>query len=158
MAQDQFPTPPGPRKAYTSPEKPKIIFLDPAFERVRQHPYPKELDEGRAFDGSKGSKWVQDKEHGWLHSWTWRRSFDPSGNRSIYSVNVGDISQQNTGNDLDTAYLFPPLPIVVAEAQNGWRGGLNRTALRMLEDRAYGWFWNMRNISSHLDTSYTLFL
>lgn len=125
----------------------------PAPTPTRQQP-PWGSDEGRAFDGSKGSKWVLDKDHGWLHSWTWRRSFDPTGNRSLYSVNVGDISQQNTGNDLDTAYLFLPLPIVVAEAHNGWRGGLNRTALRMLEDRAYGWFWNMRNISSHLDTSY----
>lgn len=26
-----------------------------------------------------------------------------------------------------------------AEAQQGWRGGVNLTALRMLEDRAYGW-------------------
>jgi hypothetical protein len=93
--------------------------------------------EGRAFDGSKGTKWVLNKDGGWLHSWTWRRSFDPSANRSLYSVNVGDISQQNMGNDLDTAYIFLPLEQAKAEAINGrWAGGLNLTAMRMLEDRA----------------------
>ena len=54
-------------------------------------------------------------------------------------MNVGDITQQNLGNDLDTAYLFPSLADVRAEAASaaGWRGGVNLTALRMLEDRAY---------------------
>jgi hypothetical protein len=51
-------------------------------------------------------------------------------------VNVGDVTQQNLGNDLDTAYLFPSLANVRAEAASGWHGGVNLTALRMLEDRA----------------------
>ena len=29
--------------------------------------------------------------------------------------------------------------------QRPWRGGINITALQMLEDRAYGYFWLMRN-------------
>ena len=62
------------------------------------------------------------------------------------AVNVGDITQQNLGNDLDTAYLFPPMEAVRAEAASseGWRGGVNLTALRLLEDRAYGWFSHMK--------------
>ena len=72
------------------------------------------------------------------HTWSWRRVFC-AGNRSLQAVNVGDITQQNLGNDLDTAYLFPSLADVRAEAASaaGWRGGVNLTALRMLEDRAY---------------------
>jgi hypothetical protein len=71
------------------------------------------------------------------HTWSWRRAFC-AGNRSLSAVNVGDITQQNLGNDLDTAYLLPPMEAVRAEATGvgGWRGGVNLTALRMLEDRA----------------------
>ena len=72
------------------------------------------------------------------HTWSWRRALS-GANKSLAAVNVGDITQQNLGNDLDTAYLFPPLEAVRAEAASaeGWRGGVNLTALRMLEDR-YG--------------------
>jgi hypothetical protein len=38
--------------------------------------------------------------------------------------------------DLDAAYMFPPLATVKAEAATGWRGGVNLTALHMLEQRA----------------------
>jgi hypothetical protein len=34
---------------------------------------------------------------------------------------------------------------VRAEAAAGWKGGVNLTALRMLEDRAYGWFSLMKS-------------
>ena len=67
-------------------------------------------------------------------------------------MNVGDITQQNLGNDLDSAYLFPDLEEVKAEAASGgWRGGVNLTALRMLEDRAYGWFSLMQASAMELD-------
>ena len=92
---------------------------------------------------SIGLKWALNKDQGWLHAWTWRRSFDPSANRSLYSVNDGDISLQVMGNDLvrtqsalvpsgsaslglmivsvaqDTGYLFLPLADVKLEARRG---------------------------------------
>ena len=44
-----------------------------------------------------------------------------------------------------SAYLLQPLPQARAAAAAGlWAGGVNRTALRMLEERAYGWFWFLR--------------
>ena len=86
----------------------------------------------------------------WRSGWTWRRSFC-AGNRSLFAVNEGDISLQCSGNDLDSAYLFPTKAAVLAEIKSGWRGGLNLTALRMLEDRAFGWFWFLRNSSVHMD-------
>ena len=107
---------------------------------------------------------------GFEHTWTWRRSYC-AGNTSLAAVNVGDVSQQNLGNDLDSAYLL--LPPAAARAQaaqlaqpaqpaesgqsaqssaqaTGWSGGVNLTALRMAEDRAYGWFSLMRNASATL--------
>ena len=93
--------------------------------------------------------------HGhWRGAFTWRRAYCAGPNRSLFAVNDGDISQQNSGNDLDSAYLFPTRAAVAAEIQSGWRGGLNLTALRMLEDRAFGWYWWMRNSSTHLDPSW----
>ena len=69
-------------------------------------------------------------------------------------MNDGDTSQQNSGNDLDSAYLFPTSEAVKSEIRSGWCGGLNLTALRMLEDRAYGWYWFMRNSSVYLDPTW----
>lgn len=50
---------------------------------------------------------------------------------------VFSVLQQNLLNDLDTAYLFPPIDSLQTTA---WNGGVNITALAMLEDRAYGFF------------------
>ena len=83
------------------------------------------------------------------HTWTWRRSFCAS-NRSLFAVNVGDITQQNLGNDLDTAYLLLSAEDSQLQAKGGWAGGVNLTALRMLEDRAYGWFSLLKNSSDVL--------
>ncbi len=72
-----------------------------------------------------GAPWTKNLTEGeFRHTWSWRRSFC-AGNRSLNAVNVGDITQQNLGNDLDTAYLFPSLADVRAEAKSkeGWRGG-----------------------------------
>jgi hypothetical protein len=89
-----------------------------------------------------GGTWPTDYADGpaqWEHAWSWRRSYC-AANRSLMAVNPGDVSQQNLGNDLDTAYLFPTMSAVKKELASGWHGGLNLTALRMLEDRAYGWY------------------
>jgi hypothetical protein len=119
---------------------------------------------GEGFPFPNGSEWA-DKvapgkipgglpsayAHGnWRQGWTWRRAHCAS-NRSLFAVNDGDISQQNSGNDLDSAYLFPSHAAVQAEIKSGWRGGLNLTALRMLEERAFGWFWFLKNSSVYLD-------
>ena len=72
-----------------------------------------------------GAPWSKNlTELEFRHTWSWRRAYC-AGNRSLDAVNVGDITQQNLGNDLDTAYLFPPLADVRAEARSteGWRGG-----------------------------------
>eukprot|EP00039_Didymoeca_costata_P030882 m.31913 g.31913 ORF g.31913 m.31913 type:complete len:681 (+) comp8360_c0_seq1:75-2117(+) len=108
--------------------------------------FPAGGDEGVPFEDPKA--FVQ--SGAWQHTWSWRRSFC-SGNRSLSAINIGDITQQNLGNDLDTAYLFLDLDDTRAQAATDWKGGLNMTALRMLEDRAYGWFWYLRNISSLID-------
>jgi hypothetical protein len=92
------------------------------------------------------------------YTWTWRRSYC-AGNTSLSAVNVGDVTQQNLGNDLDFAYLL--LPPGAARAQmtkaaggsgeeTGWSGGVNLTALRMAEDRAYGYFSHLKNASAEL--------
>lgn len=72
---------------------------------------------------------------------------------------LGDLTQQNWGggNDLDNAYLFAPLHQAVAAAKaSQHRGGMNLTALSMLEQRAYGWYhyfkahWSESNSSKLL--------
>lgn len=66
-----------------------------------------------------------------------------AGNTSLNAVNVGDITQQNLLNDLDSAYLLLSLNDTLH--QRPWMGGLNMTALRMLEGRAYGSYHYMLN-------------
>ena len=83
------------------------------------------------------------------HTWTWRRAFC-AANRSLFAINVGDITQQNLGNDLDTAYLLLSSDDARLQAEGGWAGGVNLTAMRMLEDRAYGWFSLLKNSSDVL--------
>ena len=61
----------------------------------------------------------------WKQAFTWRRAYCAGPNRSLHAVNGGDISQQNSGNDLDSAYLFPSHAAVQAEIKSGgWRGGV----------------------------------
>eukprot|EP00039_Didymoeca_costata_P000505 m.45887 g.45887 ORF g.45887 m.45887 type:complete len:561 (+) comp10307_c0_seq1:331-2013(+) len=76
--------------------------------------------------------------------WSYRRAHVGIGGSTAMTVaNPGDVSQQNWGggNDLSNAYMFLPLKDAYASAQSkSWMGGLNMTALRMLEQRAYGWF------------------
>ena len=85
----------------------------------------------------------------WDDIWTYRRSrigsaapphtSSPAHGGSVF---VGDVSQQNWGggNDLNNAYLFRPISSALSSAAAGrWDGGLNITALSMLEQRAFGW-------------------
>lgn len=55
----------------------------------------------------------------WQHSWSWRRAYC-AGNTSLDAANVGDITQQNLGNDLDTAYLL--LPLAQVKNKKPWLG------------------------------------
>ena len=87
------------------------------------------------------------------HTWSWRRSYCNPDNTSLNAANVGDITQQNLGNDLDAAYLFPALDAVKAEAASGWHGGVNLTALHMLEERAYWWFSMLRQSGAAVNSS-----
>jgi len=93
-------------------------------------------------EGSPWPSWEPSGPKSWaFRTWNYRRSHC-AGNRSLDAVNVGDVSQQNLGNDLETAYV--PLPSSAVAAQRPWAGGLNLTAVRMLEDRAYGYFHYVR--------------
>eukprot|EP01047_Picozoa_sp_COSAG01_P030857 COSAG01_NODE_2165_length_8256_cov_22.675003_7_plen_412_part_00 len=111
-----------------------LTFYAQRFAAAAPEP-PQPLPSG----GAAGAPWKSNlTDEAFRHTWSWRRALS-GANKSLAAVNVGDITQQNLGNDLDTAYLFPPLEAVRAEAASaeGWRGGVNLTALRMLEDR-YG--------------------
>ena len=62
---------------------------------------------------------------------------------SVLGVSVGDVSLQNWGhgNDMEAANLLLPSNAAAATvAAAAWAGGVNTTAIRMAEDRAYGWF------------------
>ena len=104
---------------------------------------------------SAGAPWKANlTDEAFRHTWSWRRALCAGSNRSLAAVNIGDITQQNLGNDLDTAYLYLPLEAVKAEAAGaaGWAGGVNMTALRMLEDRAYGWMSVLKSSATNLSS------
>lgn len=106
---------------------------------------------------AEGHPWTRNlTDAEFRHTWTWRRSWCNSDtHRSLVSVNVGDVTQQNLGNDLDSAYLLLPTDAVRAEAKAGWRGGVNTTALYMLEQRAYGWLRLMQSSAAALNHSWS---
>jgi hypothetical protein len=103
--------------------------------------------------GDEGFPWTANLSRSeFEYTWSWRRAYDPSPTRrQLDDVNVGDVTQQNLGNDLDSAYLFPPLEAVRAEAAAGWRGGVNLTALYMLEQRSYGWLGLLQSSAAALE-------
>lgn len=83
------------------------------------------------------------------HACVSRRRSYYQNNASLYAVNVGDITQQNLLNDLDAAYLL--LPLNIAKQQRPWQGGINLTALEMLEGRAYGsYHYMLQNVPADL--------
>ena len=94
----------------------------------------------------------------WDQIWTYRRAkIGPDTAHSAWGLpGVGDVTQQNWGggNDLDNAYVFRSLSDAVWSAEHGrWSGGLNLTAVSMLEQRAFGWYhyfkqhWNQSKSS-----------
>ena len=89
----------------------------------------------------------------WDDIWRYRRATLGGAGSSGTPPAIGDVTQQNWGggNDLEDAYLFGPLGDAVAAAAAGrHEGGLNLTALGMLEQRAYGWYHYYRG---HWNTS-----
>ena len=105
----------------------------------------------------------------WNSVWTWRRSFsgatsceDSNGSNGVicghtkFAPRIGDISQQNWihGNDYADGYLFLSEKETKEQIQD-WYGGVNITALKSAEDRAYGWYWwykhnAAKNMTDHL--------
>lgn len=107
----------------------------------------------------------------------------PEGNRSLAAINTGDITQQNNApQDLHVAYLLlppnearltlksskreslhtgastatraqqqQPRPVITT---SGWTGGVNLSALRLLEDRSFAWYHVLRNSSQVIDPSF----
>jgi hypothetical protein len=60
--------------------------------------------------------------------------------------------QQNwgnpSGNDLDAATLLLPLDAARNTAARGvWAGGVNASALSLLEERAFGWFRFLQRVA-----------
>eukprot|EP00729_Bicosta_minor_P021088 gene21088-34056_t len=67
-------------------------------------PAPPPSPEHPALPAGNGVFEATTKE-GFEYTWSWRRSHC-EGNTSLSAVNVGDVTQQNLGNDLDDAYLL----------------------------------------------------
>eukprot|EP00656_Telonema_subtile_P039326 TRINITY_DN44453_c0_g1_i1.p1 TRINITY_DN44453_c0_g1~~TRINITY_DN44453_c0_g1_i1.p1 ORF type:complete len:353 (+),score=49.04 TRINITY_DN44453_c0_g1_i1:180-1238(+) len=107
----------------------------------------------------------------WVSSWVWRRSvcsqptnltlcpvdgfWSPS--KAVY-VNQGDISQQDKGNALTSGYFLLDTDAVQQQLseQGAWKGGVNLTVLKMLEQRSYDWFRYVQSTSHLVGTSYEL--
>lgn len=83
----------------------------------------------------------------WQQIWTYRRV---KGNGDYVHVYPKEISNQNLNNDYLSGYMFVPFEDALAEVQSneGWRGGLNLTSLNGAEQRSYGWYHYLVNISS----------
>jgi hypothetical protein len=87
----------------------------------------------------------------WNQSWTYRRAV--SVNVGPYedtmdspTVNVGEVSNQNLGNDFPSAYLF--LSLEDSLNQSPWQGGIDLTALASAEQRAYAYYHYIRNTAA----------
>lgn len=81
------------------------------------------------------------------HALIWRRSIavDPA---DAVNPRQGDLFLINEqwGNDLLDANVLLPLDAARAQAQAGqWAGGMNLTALAMAEQRAYAYYWVIKN-------------
>ena len=88
------------------------------------------------------------KQCSWGGVWRYRRTIAaPKADASpVAGVGYGDVSLQNWGhgNDMMAACLFLPTAAAEASVTSGsWAGGVNITALRMAEDRAFGWFHSL---------------
>jgi hypothetical protein len=82
----------------------------------------------------------------WAGVWAYRRSTKGAGPAAMPGVNVGDVAMINWGHGNDMAAANFQLPASAARAtvaSGSWAGGVNLTAVRMTEDRAFGWFHAM---------------
>ncbi|KAK7109272.1 uncharacterized protein [Littorina saxatilis] len=79
------------------------------------------------------------KSETWGHVWSYRRVQHVSG--PMDESSPGDVSSQNWGggNDYLGRYFLLPLHDTLQQ-RSDWQGGVNMTAIRQAEDRAYGWF------------------
>jgi hypothetical protein len=123
---------------------------------------PGSMAQGAAFDIPMDGEGHLPTPWAWDDIWLYRRARLGSGDEATMTRSrcaarhaseqcapqLGDLTQQNWGggNDLDNAYPFIPLHAAVEEAKAGrHRGGMNLTALSMLEQRAYGWYHYFKN-------------
>jgi len=76
--------------------------------------------------------------HDWAAVWTYRRLRAAGSQPS-----PGDLSMQNWehGNDYFGRYLLLPVAEARAQAETGWRGGVDTAALAGAERRALAWAW-----------------
>jgi hypothetical protein len=76
----------------------------------------------------------------WGGVWRYRRSsVGTGGTTPLPGVEVGDVSMQNWGhgNDMPAACILVPTTQIKKDVAAGaWAGGVNLTALRLVEDRA----------------------
>ena len=87
-----------------------------------------------------GSAAIPGTNCSWAGIWSFRRTTIGLGGEHNQGVNIGDVSMQPYGNDMAAASLIPD---AAAKPQLWLAGGVNTTAVRMMEDRAYGWFHAM---------------
>jgi hypothetical protein len=85
-------------------------------------------------------------------AFTWRRSFavDPL-NTSVPRIGDTFLINEELGNDLLNSQMLLPLADARQQVLDGqWMGGVNLTALAMAEQRAYGYYWSLRNGTSRV--------
>jgi hypothetical protein len=88
----------------------------------------------------------------WDQVWTYRRALavgvEQSEDSITYpTVNRGEQSNQNLGNDYITRYLFSNEKKKDNYAVGEWAGGIDLKSLKGAEDRAYAWYHYMRETS-----------
>ena len=123
-----------------------VFFMELSEHAVNVSLVPAGSDAGIRFPYKE---WATQEQ--WNMSWTYRRGLC-NGSQGMSAVNVGDVTQQNWINDVDDAYYFVPMTwngTWGAARNSSWRGGVNLTAQKMLEDRAYGTFRFLLN-TTHL--------
>ena len=106
-------------------------------EAPRPDPVPKGSGEGLPFTLRNDT---------FPHVWSYRRSL-ARPESTFYTAMAGEVSNQNWGggNDLDNAYVLESWPQATPVVP--WYGGINISALRMAEQRAYGYYHFYKNSS-----------
>jgi hypothetical protein len=102
-------------------------------------PTPPGGDAGYPFPGN----WTQDRL---AHAFTWRRSLTVNAtNASVPEIGDLFLINEQSGNDLLSGNIFLPLADAYDQVRNGtWCGGLNLTALALAEQRAFGYYHDLK--------------